>query len=74
MSSRPPALNTAPRLHVFEQEGGWHWGITVPRAAGSGFKVIAYSDTTFAQESEARREGSVALDNLPQNGNLAFAP
>jgi hypothetical protein len=60
-------------LHVFEQEGGWHWGITIPRSAGSGFKLIAYSETTFSGEGEAWRDGSRALENLPEDAALAFA-
>lgn len=55
---------TLPKLYVFEQEGGWHWGITVPRVAVTGFKVIAYSETTFTRECEARQHGSRALDSL----------
>ncbi|WP_233828669.1 hypothetical protein [Paraburkholderia sp. ZP32-5] len=54
-------LRSSPSLHVFEQEGGWHWGITVPRAVGSGFKVVAYSEETFSDEAEAHREGNRAL-------------
>jgi hypothetical protein len=72
MTARPPAQHSSPKLHVFEQEGGWHWGITIPRPAGSGFKVIAYSKTTFSGETEARRDGSRALDNLPDIAALAF--
>jgi len=60
-------------LHVFQQEGGWHWGITVPRQAGSGFKVIAYSDVTYSGESEAQRDGTRALDNLPDTAEAANA-
>ncbi|WP_027797438.1 hypothetical protein [Paraburkholderia acidipaludis] len=56
-----------PVLHVFEQDGGWHWGITVPRALGSGFKVIAYSDRSFSKEDAARDDGSQVL------GSLAYA-
>ena len=58
---------TVPVLHVFEQAGGWHWGITVPRAKGSGFKLIAYSETTFAVEDAARRDGNEALESLADN-------
>jgi hypothetical protein len=54
-------LRLSPALHVFQQEGGWHWGITVPRSTGSGFKVVAYSETTFIDEAEAHREGNRAL-------------
>jgi hypothetical protein len=55
-------------LHVFEQAGGWHWGITVPRAKGSGFKLIAFSETTFAVEDAARADGSQALQSLAVSG------
>ncbi|SDD44959.1 hypothetical protein [Paraburkholderia lycopersici] len=73
MTTRSPAVHVSPMLHVFEQEGGWHWGITIPRSAGGGFKLIAYSERTFNGESEARRDGSRALENLPENAALAFA-
>jgi hypothetical protein len=73
MTIRSTALHALARLHVFEQEGGWHWGITIPRSAGSGFKLIAYSETTFRGESEARCDGSRALENLPHDAALAFA-
>lgn len=73
MTIRSPALRALAMLHVFEQEGGWHWGITIPRSAGSGFKVIAYSETAFSGEGEARRDGSRALENLPHDAALAFA-
>jgi hypothetical protein len=59
---------TVPALHVFEQAGGWHWGITVPRAKGSGFKLIAFSETTFAVEDAARADGSQALQSLAVGG------
>ncbi|TAM08031.1 MAG: hypothetical protein EPN70_01230 [Paraburkholderia sp.] len=72
MTTRSPSHQSNPMLHVFEQEGGWHWGITIPRPAGSGFKVIAYSKTTFAGESEARRDGNDALDSLPGVGGFSF--
>jgi hypothetical protein len=65
MSSFEPLHRlSVPELHVFEQAGGWHWGITVPRAAGSGFKVIAYSEKTFPLEDAARADGSQALAGL----------
>ncbi|WP_322061556.1 hypothetical protein [Paraburkholderia sp. J63] len=73
MSSGSPMLHSSPRLHVFEQEGGWHWGITVPRPAGSGFKVIAYSETTFVHETEARRDGDRVLGDLRESALAAFA-
>ncbi|WP_321880192.1 hypothetical protein [Paraburkholderia bannensis] len=72
-ASQSPILHTSLKLHVFEQEGGWHWGITIPRAAGGGFKVIAYSDTTFPGETEARRDGGRVLDNMPDSSAAALA-
>ncbi|MEM5318451.1 hypothetical protein [Paraburkholderia sp. JHI869] len=74
MTNRSNTLQATPKLHVFEQEGGWHWGITIPRSAGSGFKLIAYSETTFKGESEALRDGNRALENLPEDAALAVAP
>ena len=59
---------TAPALHVFEQAGGWHWGITVPRAMGSGFKLIAFSERTFPVEDAARTDGRQALVSLADSG------
>jgi hypothetical protein len=44
-------------LHVFEQDGGWHWGLTIERLHGVGKKVIAFSDTVFGSEAEARADG-----------------
>lgn len=75
ITSQMAMLEASPKLHVFEQEGGWHWGITVPRSAGSGFKVIAYSETSFNGETEARRDGNRALDSLPEGvpGSAAFS-
>ncbi|RAS20735.1 hypothetical protein [Paraburkholderia bryophila] len=55
---------TVPVLHVFEQAGGWHWGITIPRGLGSGFKVIAFSERTFPREDAARNDGSQVLASL----------
>ncbi|QBR01888.1 hypothetical protein [Paraburkholderia pallida] len=72
MTSETPTLHSSPRLHVFEQEGGWHWGITVPRPAGSGFKVIAYSETTYVHETEARRDGDRALYDLREGALAVF--
>lgn len=59
---------TTPALHVFEQAGGWHWGITVPRGRGFGFKLVAFSEKTFAVEDAARIDGSQALASLADNG------
>lgn len=73
MTSETPTLYSSPRLHVFEQEGGWHWGITIERPAGSGFKVIAYSETPFVHETEARRDGDRVLGGLREGALAAFA-
>ncbi|QNB15814.1 hypothetical protein G5S35_30065 [Paraburkholderia tropica] len=51
-------------LHVFEQDGGWHWGITVPRSPAGGFRVIAFSDRAFRHEVDARHDGSNAMGTL----------
>jgi hypothetical protein len=64
-------FHTDPVLHVFEQDGGWHWGITVPRALGSGFKVIAYSERAFPKEDAARDDGSQALVGLAHADHTA---
>ncbi|WP_179404106.1 hypothetical protein [Burkholderia guangdongensis] len=53
-----------PILHVFEQAGGWHWGITISRSPGGGFKLIAYSEQTFAAEDDAHRDGTRALADV----------
>lgn len=53
-----------PALHVFQQDGGWHWGITVPRSAGSGFKLIAFSTDIFSTEDTAQRDGDRALASI----------
>ncbi|WP_080599393.1 hypothetical protein [Burkholderia cepacia] len=58
LSQAPPAL------HVFEQDGGWHWGITIPRSMGSGFKLIAFSEHAFSTEDTAQRDGNRALSTL----------
>lgn len=59
---QPETLDDAPVLHVFAQEGGWHWGITVPRDNGCGFRVVAYSEKRFARESDAAVDGKQMLD------------
>ncbi|WP_137909988.1 MULTISPECIES: hypothetical protein [unclassified Burkholderia] len=62
MTTSSPALSqTHPVLHVFEQDGGWHWGITVPRSLGIGFKLIAFSEHTFSAVDTAQRDGDRAL-------------
>lgn len=62
--SHASTSQAGPELHVFEQAGSWHWGITVQRTLGSGFKVIAYSERSFAAEDIARRDGRHALEAL----------
>jgi hypothetical protein len=49
-------------LHVFEQDGGWHWGLTIERPHGVGEKVIAFSETVFHSEAEARTDGKRARE------------
>lgn len=61
--------SSRPVLHVFEQDGGWHWGITVPRALGGGFKLIAFSEKTFTVESDAHDDGQQALVYLAGEGS-----
>jgi hypothetical protein len=58
-----------PELHVFEQAGSWHWGITVQRATGSGFKLIAFSERPFPSEDAASADGSRALASLAGGGS-----
>jgi hypothetical protein len=65
MTPRSLTPQQLPTLHVFEQDGGWQWGITIPRSAGGGFKVIAYSEIAFMRETEARCEGARVLNGLP---------
>ena len=50
-----------PTLHVFEQEGEWHWGITIDRPTGIGMKVVAFSEEGFGSEAEARDDGEYVL-------------
>jgi hypothetical protein len=49
-------------LHVFEQDGGWHWGLTMERLRGTGKKVVAFSEEVFRSEAEARTDGLRAYD------------
>ncbi|AXF25443.1 hypothetical protein CUJ89_33775 [Burkholderia pyrrocinia] len=63
-TSSPALSQTPPVLHVFEQDGGWHWGITVPRSVGSGFKLIAFSQHIFPAEDTAQRDGDRALATI----------
>lgn len=48
-------------LHVFEQDGGWHWALTVERTPGSGKRVIAFNRPMFRSEAQARTDGMRAL-------------
>ncbi len=60
------AYMTSPRclpnltLHVFEQDGGWHWGLTIDRVHGTGKKVVAYSEEVFRSAADARADGERA--------------
>ncbi|KMY85494.1 hypothetical protein BUMB_02622 [Candidatus Paraburkholderia calva] len=62
-----------PTLHVFLQEGGWHWGITVERTAGGGMKVVAYSDEGFDSEEEAREDGEYVLRSEDWRSRQSFS-
>ncbi|CAG9262374.1 hypothetical protein [Burkholderia cepacia] len=68
MTTFSSALNQAPpALHVFQQDGGWYWGITVPRPTGSGFKLIAFSHHIFSTEDTAQHDGARALASIVAN-------
>jgi hypothetical protein len=60
-----------PTLHVFQQDGEWHWGITVERPTG-GMKVVAYSDEGFDSEEEAREEGAHVLRSEDWRSRQSF--
>ncbi|MFP3504607.1 hypothetical protein [Burkholderia sp. SIMBA_062] len=47
-------------LHVFEQDGGWQWALTVKRASGVGVKVVAFSTDAFRGEADAYAAGQRA--------------
>jgi hypothetical protein len=66
------STSSKPTLHVFNQEGGWHWGITVERAAG-GMKVVAYSDEGFDSEEEAREDGEHVLRSEDWRSRQSFS-
>lgn len=68
MTSQSSQTPIYPALHVFEQAGGWHWGITIQRTTGGGFKVIAFSERTFPIEDAARTDGRRALASLANDG------
>ncbi len=67
-TSSPSPSQSPPVLHVFEQDGGWHWGITIPRRTGSGFKLIAFSEHSFSAEDTAQRDGDRALASIVATG------
>jgi hypothetical protein len=57
-------------LHVFEQDGGWHWGLTIVRPHGTGSKVVAYSEATFGSEAQARTDGQRAAHAFEDDESL----
>jgi hypothetical protein len=54
-------------LHIFEQDGGWQWGITCDRPNGAGVKIVDYSDPGFSSGKEARADGERALASRMEN-------
>lgn len=62
-------VRTLPVLHVLEQEGGWHCGITVPRLLGTGFQMIGFSEYIYAKEGAVRMDGRRALATLKTSGH-----
>ena len=61
-----PALT----LHVFEQDGGWHWALTTERQHGTGKKVVAYSEGLFDAQASARAAGERAATDWPHDTGL----
>ena len=57
-------------LHVFEQDGGWHWGLTIERPRGTGKKVVAYNEDAFRSEAQARADGQRAVHEWEHDGGL----
>ncbi|HEY3598679.1 MAG TPA: hypothetical protein VGL08_14355 [Paraburkholderia sp.] len=55
-------------LHVFEQNGSWHWGLTVERLRGTGQKVVAFSEEEFGSEAQARADGERAYNRERSEG------
>jgi hypothetical protein len=55
-------------LHVFEQDGGWHWALTIQRPRGTGRKVIAFSEHVFHSEAQALAEGKRAFERAHSAG------
>ena len=68
-TSAPPPGQSPAVLHVFEQDGGWHWGITIPRSTGCGFKLIVFSEEIFSAEDAAQRDGARALAIVAARGD-----
>jgi hypothetical protein len=58
-------------LHVFEQDGGWNWGLTIDRVHGTGRKVIAYSEEVFPSAADARADGERAYRRELDGASLA---
>jgi hypothetical protein len=57
-------------LHVFEQDGGWHWALTTERQHGSGKKVVAYSEEGYATQALAHADGEKAVKDWPSDAGL----
>lgn len=53
-----------PSLHVFEQDGGWQWALTVKRATGVGVKVVAFSREAFAAKPRHTPPASLPAPNM----------
>ena len=51
-------------LHVFQENGGWHWGLTTERRSGTGDRVVAFNDQPFESEAQARIDGERVRDTL----------
>jgi hypothetical protein len=51
-------------LHVFVQDGAWHWAICASRVRGCGFQVIAYNEKGFASEGNAMSDGILTLNRI----------
>lgn len=55
-------------LHVFEQDGGWHWALTTERLHGTGKKVVSYSENRFSSEAQARADGERVANSWEHDG------
>ncbi len=65
MSTLQCAMDGKPvALHVFAQDGAWHWGISVPRGRGYGFQIVAYNERGFASESDAMSDGGLVMNRI----------